>query len=431
MYRDHIEQLVKWKKSKSHKPLVLRGARQVGKTWTLKKFAADNYKSVAYVNLDNNTQMENLFELDFDIERIVNGLEVATGVKITPNQTLIILDEIQEVPKALAALKYFRENAPRYDVAVAGSLLGIALHEGTSFPVGMVDFVDIFPMTFDEFLRAVSQEQLADLLKSGDYQQISVFHEKLVDLMKNYFIVGGMPEVVQNYIDEGNLLQTRDVQRKILAAYEQDFSKHAPVNIVPKIREIFNILPAQLAKENKKFIFKMIRNGARAKDYEDALLWLEDAGIVQRVSRVNNARLPLSVYADNDIFKLFINDIGLLGAKAHLSPDLILDKNKMFVEFRGAMSEQFVFQELRANTVDTYYFANDDSRGEIDFVIDTSQAIVPIEVKSGTSTAARSLPIFVKKYELDLAVKLSLLPYRESGKTVNYPLYAASNLQKV
>ncbi|MBR3386532.1 ATP-binding protein [Candidatus Saccharibacteria bacterium] len=427
MYRSKLQELINWKNKKDRKPLILRGARQVGKTWLLCEFGRIQYENFAYINLDNNPDMQATFALDYDVERIVNNLEVATGQKIKKGKTLIILDEIQEIPRALSSLKYFCENAPEYHIAVAGSLLGIALHQGTSFPVGKVDMLDIYPMTFAEFLRATDKPGYADLVECGSYADTVSFHDTLIDRLKTYFITGGMPGVIQNYLTEGNLLKVREVQSAILSAYDQDFSKHAPVNVVPRIREIFDILPRELAKENRKFIFNMIRAGARAKDYDAALLWLEDVNIATRVQRVNAARVPLSVYADHDIFKLFMLDVGLLGAKARLPIQAVLGQNELFSEFKGALAEQFVFQELVAAGITPYYYATDDSRAEIDFIIqNVSGEILPIEVKSGTNVSSASLNNFLRKNPLiSKAVKLSLLPYKPNNQVDNIPLYLA------
>lgn len=429
MYRLAEKQLLEWKNSKDRKPLVLKGARQVGKTWLLQDFGAKNYNSVAYVNMDNNPAAENIFSIDYDMERIINGLEMLTGTKIIPGETLIILDEIQEIPKALSALKYFCENAPEYHIAVAGSLLGIALHEGTSFPVGKVNFLDIYPLNFVEFLYAISKGQFADAIQNNNYDALQPFHDTLLEYLKDYLIIGGMPAVVNNYIEEGNMLKTRETQLEILTAYEQDFSKHAPANVVPRIREVFNILPSELAKENKKFIFNMIRTGARAKDYEAALLWLEDTGVAKRVLRSNSAKAPLKVYADRSVFKLFLVDVGLLGALSKLDPNIILQGDNIFEEFKGAITEQFVFQELSAAGITPYYYSRDDSRGEIDFMIDIATGILPIEVKSGKNLHSPSLNAFLDANPaVKKAAKLSLLPYRQNDKIDNLPLYFASNL---
>ena len=430
MYREAIEKLKKWKTSKSRKPLILRGARQVGKTWLLKEFGRVEYDNFAYVNLDNSPELRETFELDLDIERIINSLEVASGQKIEKGKTLIILDEIQEIPRALTSLKYFCEDAPEYHVAVAGSLLGIALHPGTSFPVGKVDILDIYPMTFREFLLAVNKDGYARSLSKKDYEGLIPFTPLLNDLLKTYFITGGMPAAVKNYLDEGNLLKVRETQAAILDAYDQDFSKHAPVAVTPRIREIFDILPRELAEENKKFLFNMIRTGARAKDYDAALLWLEDVGLTRRVTRVNSAKIPLSVYADRNIFKLFMLDVGLLGAKARLPIQAVLEGNKLFTEFKGALAEQFVCQELVAAGIEPYYYATDDSRAEIDFIVqDRDGRPLPIEVKSGTNTSSASLNAFLRKNpEISAAMKLSLLPYCKNEKVINLPLWGAGEI---
>lgn len=432
MYRRVIEDLKSWKTKKDRKPLILKGARQVGKTWLLKEFGKTEYDNFAYINLDNVPELAETFALDFDIERIVNNLEVASGQKIEKGKTLIILDEIQEIPRALTSLKYFYENAPEYHIAVAGSLLGIALHPGTSFPVGKVDTINIYPMNFAEFLMAVKKEDYAKLLEEQDYSKIAPFHKQLNDLLKTYLITGGMPGVVKNYLDEGNLLRVREVQASILNDYDQDFSKHAPVNVTPRIREIFDILPKQLANENKKFLFNMIKTGARAKDYDAALLWLEDVGIATRVPRVNAAKIPLSVYADRNIFKLFMLDVGLLGAKARLPIQTVLEGDTLFLEFKGALAEQFVFQELVASGVEPYYYSAEDSRAEIDFVIqDRDGHPVPIEVKSGTNTSSASLNAFLRKNpEIERALKLSLLPYKDNELVTNLPLYGAGEIDE-
>lgn len=431
MYRKAIEDLKKWKNSARRKPLVLKGARQVGKTWLLQELGRTEYEACAYVNLDHNPQMDTLFSLDMDIPRIIEGLEVASGVKIVPGKTLIILDEIQENPAALASLKYFYENAPEYHVAVAGSLLGIALHENTSFPVGKVNFLDIYPLTFAEFLRAAKKEKYAELVEQGDFTAIAPFHEALLDLLRTYMVVGGMPEAVLNYATEGNVLGVREVQREILEAYEQDFSKHAPAGLVPKIREVFEILPEQLAKENRKFIFSMVRSGARAKDYETAIMWLEDAGIVRRVKRTSSVNLPVSAYADKDSFKLFFLDCGLLSAAADVKVETVLDGSALFQNLKGALAEQFVLQELIAAGETPFYYSKEDSRGEIDFLLNGAQAVLPIEVKAGENLSSASLKAFLERFsEVPKAVKLSTLSSVEQGGILNLALYLAGRSQK-
>ncbi len=431
MRRDVMQQLIVWKNSDHRKPMILKGARQVGKTWLMQEFGRTQYESVAYINMEGNQQMERLFDLDFDIERIVDGLEIFSGIKIEPHKTLIILDEIQEVPRALTALKYFYENQPGYHVLVAGSLLGIAHHRGVSFPVGKVDFMDIYPLSFVEFLQATGEASYADLITATDIDLgiITAFSPKIIDKLRTYYIVGGMPEVINRYMDEGNLLTVRDVQQKILNAYEQDFSKHAPELIVPRIRELWHSMPAQLAKENKKFIFRQVREGARGREYESALLWLEDTGVATRVTRVNNSGLPLSAYENRDIFKLFFLDVGLLGASSKLDPVVVLEGSRIFKEFKGALTEQFVLQELRVKGVRPYYFANDNSRGEIDFIIQVGNSVVPIEVKSETNVRSRSLGAFIDKYSPTQAVTISMGDYEKKAHSVSrVPLYLVNRL---
>ena len=430
MYRNKIKELEAWKESPNRKPLVLNGARQVGKTWLLKEFGAKSYNSVAYINLDHNDTVARLFELDYDVERIINGLELYTGTKITPGNTLIILDEIQECPAALASLKYFCENAPEYHIAVAGSLLGIAIHSGSSYPVGKVTTMDLMPLTFSEFVRATGNPTLADALDEADLKNLSPFHAKLIDILKHYLVVGGMPEVVQNYIDEGNVLQVRSIQQQIIRDYQNDFSKHAPANMAPKLLEIFNILPDELAKENKKFIFSMIRTGARAAEYENALLWLEDSGIVRRIHRVKTTKTPLKVYSEKDAFKLYSLDVGLLGAQAELHPEVILEGDRLFIEFKGAMAEQFVMQELIAVKFHPFYYKKDKPSREVDFLLDLGHIILPIEVKSGEKTYSKSLGEYIMANNIQRAIKLSYKEYREHGKgSVDYiPIYLAGKV---
>ena len=311
MYRSAIEKLKKWKVSYFRKPLIIEGARQVGKTWLMKEFGKECYKKTVYINFDSNKQMNDLFSSDLNIERIVMGLEIYSDTTITPDDTLIIFDEVQEVPAALSSLKYFYENAPQYHIICAGSLLGIALHEGTSFPVGKVDFLKLYPLSFDEFLLGIGYEKLYNLLNSGDYALINSFSEQFIYLLKQYYFIGGMPEVVLRFSHNKDFNEGREVQKRILEAYEQDFSKHAPSDIVPKIRMVWNSIPSQLAKENKKFIYGLVREGGRAKKFETAIMWLCDCGLVHKVSRITTPNLPLKAYEHLKAFKLFLLDVGL------------------------------------------------------------------------------------------------------------------------
>ncbi|MDR0416483.1 MAG: ATP-binding protein, partial [Propionibacteriaceae bacterium] len=383
----------------------------------------------AYVDCADNEQMADLFARDFDIPRLVRGLEVAAGQRIEPGTTLIALDEVQAVPRALTALKYFRERAPEHHVAVAGSLLGVALREGVSFPVGQVDFLDLAPLTFAEFLAATGNERFATLLEAAepDFALIEPFHAQLMDRLRAYMTVGGLPEAVADYAESRSLLGVRDLQRAILDAYDQDISKHAPAEIVPKCRSLFRSLPAQLAEENKRFFFSHVGPGVRAKTHGLALSWLTDAGHARKVRRVNRPGLPLSAYANDSFFKLFALDVGLLAALSRVPADAVLSPDALFREFRGALAEQLVCQELAAGGAEPYYFARDDSRGEIDFIVQSGGAVVPIEVKSGANLAARSLANFASQHGLGQAVKISTLPYRANAAAavVNVPLYLA------
>ena len=431
MYRIAIEKLLKWKQSKRRKPLIIEGARQVGKTWLMKEFGKQAYADTVYINFDSNSRMAELFASDLNTERLIMGLEIYVGRKIDPENTLLIFDEVQEVPRALASLKYFYENAPHYHIVCAGSLLGIALHQGTSFPVGKVDFLKLYPLSFKEFLLAIGKEQFAKLLDKQDFQMITSFKQTYIDVLKQYYFVGGMPEAVQSFVDDKDFKEVREIQKRILAAYEQDFSKHAPNDIVPKIRMLWNSIPSQLAKENKKFIYGLVREGARAKDYETAIMWLSDCGLVHKVSRVNAAGIPLKAYVDLKAFKLFLVDVGLLGCMAGLRQRTLLDGNDLFVEFKGALTEQYVCQQLKAiEDLGVYYYTNDRGSCEVDFVIDTGELIVPVEVKAEVNLHAKSLRTYAEKFSPDVAVRTSMQDYKKESWLVNLPLYAIENLTK-
>lgn len=425
MYRSAMEQLNKWKQKTNKKPLIIRGARQAGKTWLMKEFGKTAYEKTVYINFDNNPQMKELFSLDMRIDRIIMGIELYVGHKISPHNTLLIFDEVQEVPKALSSLKYFNETAPEYQIVCAGSLLGIALHQGTSFPVGKVEFMDLYPLSFTEFMRAMGKEQFVDLLDKGDFEMATMFRQDYVDLLKYYYYVGGMPEVVQSFVDNRDFNEAREIQERILAAYEQDFSKHAPNEVVPRIRMLWNSIPAQLTKENKKFIYGIIKEGARAKDYETALMWLTDCGLVHKVYRVTAPSIPLKAYEDLKAFKLFLADVGLLGCMVRLNQSVLLNGNELFKEFKGALTEQYVLQQLKTvKGVDTYYWTNDRGNAEIDFLIDTGNEIVPIEVKAETNLKAKSLKTFCEKYNPKMAIRTSMTDYKQEDWLLNLPLWA-------
>ncbi len=430
MYRYAIENLDKWKNSKNRKPLIIEGARQVGKTWIMKEFGKKSYNKTVYINFDSNVQMAELFSIDLNVERIIMGLELYAGHKINPADTLIIFDEVQEVPKALSSLKYFYENAPEYHIVCAGSLLGIALHEGTSFPVGKVDFLKLYPLSFKEFLMAIGLERFAELLDKKDYDMIKSFKQTYIDALKQYYYVGGMPEVVASFADEKDFNEARKIQKRILTAYEQDFSKHAPKEIVPKIRMLWNSIPSQLAKENKKFIYGLIREGARAKEYETAIMWLSDCGLVHKVSRINAPNIPLKAYEDLKAFKLFIVDVGLLGAMVGLNQRTLLNGNELFTEFKGALTEQYVMQQLAVNQdLGIYYYTNDRNTCEVDFIVDNGDNIIPLEVKAEINLKAKSLKTYGEKFTPEISIRSSMADYSQEIGLINLPLYAIDGIE--
>ena len=431
MYRIAIEKLLKWKDSKHRKPLIIEGARQVGKTWLMKEFGKQAYADTVYINFDSNSRMAELFASDLDTARLIMGLELYVGHKITPNNTLLIFDEVQEVPRALASLKYFYENAPEYHIVCAGSLLGIALHQGTSFPVGKVDFLKLYPLSFQEFLMATDNARFAELLDKQDFQMIASFKQTYIDALKHYYFVGGMPEAVQSFAENKDFNEVREIQKRILAAYEQDFSKHAPNEIVPRLRMLWNSIPSQLAKENKKFIYGLIREGARAKEYETAIMWLADCGLIHKVSHVNSPGIPLKAYEDLKAFKLFLVDVGLLGCLTGLRQRTLLDGNDLFVEFKGALTEQYVLQQLITNPdLSIYYYTNDAGSCEVDFLVDTGDTIIPVELKAEVNLRSKSLKVYVEKFSPEIAIRTSMLDYKKESWLVNLPLYAIENLTK-
>ena len=429
MYRMAMENLLAWKQSRRRKPLIIEGARQVGKTWLMKEFGRQAYGDTVYINFDSNARMAELFASDLDTKRLVLGLELYAGRKIDPENALLIFDEVQEVPRALAALKYFCEDAPQYHIVCAGSLLGIALHRGTSFPVGKVDFLKLYPLSFQEFLMAIGKKQFSELLDQQDFSMITTFRETYADALKQYYFVGGMPEAVESFAENQDFNEVRQIQKRILAAYEQDFSKHAPNEVVPKLRMLWNSIPAQLAKENKKFIYGLVREGARAKDYETALLWLSDCGLVHRVSRVNAPGIPLRAYEDMKAFKLFVLDVGLLGCMTGLHQRTLLDGNALFVVFKGALTEQYVCQQLKTLAdLELCYYTNDRGSCEVDFVVDTGGRVMPLEVKAETNLRAKSLKTYREKFSPELAIRTSMADYRKEDGLVNLPLYAIGQI---
>ena len=424
MERVVYQELVKWKNRDGRKPLILNGARQVGKTWLLREFARREYRQEAYVNCRKNELAKQIFAKDYDVDRILRALRALTGVDITPADTLIVLDEIQDIPEALEALKYFREDAPDYHVAVAGSLLGISLHNNTSYPVGQVNEINVCPMNFEEFLLAKGQNEMMALLQNRDYPTMMLLHDKYVELLRQYYYVGGMPEAVKSYVETEALQEVRRIQLEILRGYDRVFSKHAPKELVPRIRMVWKSIPSQLFKENKKFIYGALRKGARAADFELAIQWLVDSGLVCQVHCCTIPALPLSIYEDLAAFKLYLVDVGLLGAMVNVDPVQILVTNNAFTEYKGGMTEQYVLQQMKSHNIgEIYYHKTDDSRLEIDFVIQNEAKLLPIEVKAEGNVRANSLTNFLKVNPDIYAIRYSMLPYKEQAQMTNVPLY--------
>ncbi len=429
MDRHLMTELVRWKESPRRKPLILNGARQVGKTWLLKEFGREHFDTVAYVSLDGSSVARDLFEQDLDPARIIRDLSILTGVAIRPSSTLIILDEIQAAPKAITSLKYFCENAPEYAVAAAGSLLGISATEGTGYPVGKVNTLDLYPLSFREFLDATGNAMLRELVDSVDTVSINAFSSKLIPLLRRYFVVGGMPAVVAGFIEGEAFSSVRDMQSQILEDYLRDFAKHAPLRINPKMVEAWNSIPVHLAKENKKFMFGQVREGARAKDYAESLTWLAQAGLIHKVPRITKPGIPLSAYNDNKSFKVFLLDVGLLGAMAGLDPTAVLDGNAAFTEFKGSLTEQYVCQQLISDCgLAPYYWSAENSSGEIDFLVQRANGVYAIEVKAEENLRAKSLRAFKAAHPEIRSVRFSLSGYREQDWMRNVPLYAMPNM---
>ena len=428
----HAEQvLYRWKDSEFRKPLLIYGARQVGKTWLMKNFGQQNFKNYLYINFEKEVSFRGVFEQDYDPKRIIKALEIYTNSTITIGETLVILDEIQEAKGATTAFKYFKEELPELHIIGAGSLLGIALKQQTSFPVGQVDFLYLNPMNFMEFLEAKGETRLAALLKEQDWELISQFNQKYIQLLKEYYFVGGMPEAVSFYVQKENFEGVRLIQQNILMAYEQDFSKHAPSEIIPKIRMIWNAIVSQLSKENKKFIYGILKEGARAKDYELALSWLEDYGLVKKVFRNKKASLPISSYLDLQAFKLYILDVGLLGAMSNLQAQTILLGDSLFQEFKGSLTEQYVLQQLLSEEkLNVCYWANDSGSAEVDFLVELSGKIVPLEVKATENLQAKSLKTFAQKNPEIHCYKTSLSNFKQESWVTNIPLYGLINLKE-
>jgi predicted AAA+ superfamily ATPase len=424
MKRDKYVELIKWKENTKRKPLILQGARQTGKTWLLREFGTTQFRQLVYINFEETPGLQALFRNDFDISRIITTLQIHSRTIISPEDTLIVLDEIQAAEKGLTSLKYFYENAPQYYLIAAGSLLGMGLHTGDSFPVGKVEFLDLRPMSFMEFLDALNENHLSEILKKKDWVTISVFHNKLKEYLKYYLFVGGMPEAVSAFSEKKDWDQVRKIQHQILNSYAGDFSKHAPYEIVPRINMVWQSIPSQLAKENKKFIYGVIRKGARAKDFEIAIQWLVDCGLLLEIYRISRPTMPLIAYQDLSVFKLFLLDVGLLGAMAGINIRTLIEGDAIFTEFKGALTEQFVMQQLRIES-DRYigYWTNERSTAEVDFIIQDEGEIIPVEVKSGENLHSKSFRLFCEKYKPGKAIRTSMAPYKEEGWMTNIPLY--------
>lgn len=425
MYRHKINDLKNWKLSTNRKPLVILGARQTGKTFLLQEFGKKEYKQTVYINFERTTALKDVFLPDLDAKRILTAFEIYSGIKINAEDTLIILDEIQTAPKGITSLKYFYEDTPEYHIVAAGSLLGLNLHPEESFPVGKVTFMELRPMSFYEFLLAIGEDGLARVLEEKMWDMLPTFSEKLKEYLRYYFYVGGMPEVVLHFSQHRDWKKVRSLQNDILKTYQNDFSKHAPTEIVPRINMVWESIPAQLTKENKKFIYGIIREGARAKDFELAIQWLTDTGLLHKVHAVSKPALPLTAYQQLSTFKLYHNDVGLLGAMAKLATKTIIEGNAIFTEFKGAFTEQYVFQQLKLNNnLSVYYFPFENSKNEVDFIVQNEQDdIIPIEVKAGENLRAKSFKFFCEKYQPKIAFRTSLSDYRKESWMTNVPLY--------
>jgi uncharacterized protein len=423
MKRALINNLIEWKNSPNRKPLILQGARQVGKTWLMKEFGEQEFKQVLYLNFESSERLKNIFVADFNIERLIAVIEIETNQTIDTANCLLIFDEIQEAPKGITALKYFYEQAPQYFIIAAGSLLGISLQHNSSFPVGKVDFLQLYPMSFLEFLENNEEEKLANAIQHKNWTILETFHEKIIEKLRLYYYVGGMPEVVFDYTKNKNVATARSIQQKIILGYENDFAKYAPNTIVPKIRMVWQAIISQLAKENKKFIYGQIKKGASAKDFEDAINWLVQAGLLLKVNRVQKPTMPLNAYIDVDAFKLYLLDIGLLNAIANVDQQILLEKNNILTEYKGALTEQYVCQQLKIQT-DLYYWTAERATAEVDFLLQHKNEIIPIEVKAEENLKSKSLKVYVEKYASTKAIRTSMRFYKEESWLTNMPLYA-------
>lgn len=423
MKRKIYKDLLKWKESRQRKPLIINGARQVGKTWILKEFGKNEYDNVAYINCDNNQAIRTMFT-DYDTERMIRVFSALSGERIVPGKTLLIIDEIQEAPMALTALKYFCENASGYHIAAAGSLLGISVHEGTGYPVGKTDEINLYPLSFKEFILANNKEILYEQMQNRRWEELSLLSEPLKDLLRQYYFVGGMPEAVSYYIESNDLQGTRNIQKRIIDDYDRDFSKHIPANLLSKVRMVWESIPSQLAKENKKFIYSALKKGGRAKEFEEAIQWLLDAGLVHKVNRVAKLAVPLKHYEQIDVFKFYMNDLGLLGAMADVPTKQILVDNRIFSEYKGSFTEQYIIQQAVSCGIKPYYFTNENSNVEIDMVIQADD-VHPVKIKAEENVKAKSLKSVIQKNPTLKGWRFSMLGYKDQEWMINIPLYLA------
>lgn len=429
MERFAMQTLISWKNDPERKPLLIRGARQVGKTWLIREFGKKEYGQTVYINFESAKTLQSVFKEDYSIERIIKVLEIHSGMKIVPGSTLIVFDEIQEAPGGITSLKYFAEDAKEYHLIAAGSLLGLATHKHTSFPVGKVAFLDLLPMSFEEYLLATGNTPMLELIEAQDWAMMKTFREKFIHLLRQYYFTGGMPEAVLSYSNHNDFQEVREIQKRILLAYEQDFSKHAPPEIVPRIRMIWNSIPSQLARENKKFIYGAVKSGSRAKDYELALEWLVDCGLVDKIYRVSKPGIPLKAYEDLSAFKLFIHDVGLLSAMSDLDVRTLIEGNAIFSEFKGALTEQYVLQQLKTKKgIVIKYWSAERASAEIDFLIQHKGRIIPLEVKAEENLKAKSLKSYYQKFLPPVSIRTSMSDFRNEGWLTNLPLYAVGEI---
>jgi len=431
MERDALKELIHWKNKPDRKPLIIKGARQVGKTWLIREFGKREYDQTVYINFESSKRLRSLFAQNYDTGRILTALQLESGKQIRTENTLIVFDEIQEAEGAITALKYFCEDAPQYAVIAAGSLLGVSLHQNESFPVGKVEFLNLYPLSFTEFLSAMKQGALIQLIENHDWAMIKTFREKFIHYLRIYYYTGGMPEVVQSFIRDEDFKKVRIIQNQILLAYDLDFSKHAPYEIVPRIRMLWNSIPAQLSKENRKFVYGVIKSGARSKDYEIALNWLINSGLLHKINRVSKPGIPLKAYEDVNAFKLFMADVGLLGALSEIDEKSIFSGNTIYTEFKGALTEQYVLQQLNVLNLNAYYWSADRSEGEIDFLLQSGGEIIAVEVKAEENLRAKSLKAFHQKFINTKAARISMSDFRDDEWLVNIPLYAVNQLIKL